>query len=310
MHWRLSFLLVCAFIGISTGVDSAVLMSLTGISTRDGGLKAAISPARFTALVPVNIMHQRVLRLAGGRDSDEEPVYEENGGRESWPDPGHEFHEENVRGLQARRLDDVELDDEGNRVQQGTPRGPRVKIPTMEEEYNPAQQQLRSGEAARDGPDNERAREEEAMRQQLLGRVLSKAAYERLNNVISVDPNHARAVSDRVIGMARSGQLLQEMTDAQLERIMKGTKKSRTTTNSQIKYQRRSSLLDTIGLDPAYARKLGIETEGWDAPLEEELVSELSDYSVPGSEALGNPNLDGDGQGYSDDGDAGAAESG
>lgn len=67
------------------------------------------------------------------------------------------------------------------------------------------------------------------MRMQLLGRVLSKEAWERLGNLQAVDPAHARSVEDRVMGMARSGQILQELTDAQLKRIMEGFKSARYT---------------------------------------------------------------------------------
>ena len=49
------------------------------------------------------------------------------------------------------------------------------------------------------------------MRQQMLSRVLSREAQERLNNVQAVDPKRARRIGDHIIGMARSGQLLQEV---------------------------------------------------------------------------------------------------
>jgi DNA-binding TFAR19-related protein (PDSD5 family) len=49
------------------------------------------------------------------------------------------------------------------------------------------------------------------MREQLLGRVLSKEAYARLGNVQSVDPGRARLVEDRILNMARTGRLLQEV---------------------------------------------------------------------------------------------------
>jgi DNA-binding TFAR19-related protein (PDSD5 family) len=56
-------------------------------------------------------------------------------------------------------------------------------------------------------------REEQQMRDQLLGRVLSKEAYYRLGTVQSVDPKRARLIEDRVIDMARTGQLLQEVRE-------------------------------------------------------------------------------------------------
>ena len=45
---------------------------------------------------------------------------------------------------------------------------------------------------------------------------------------------------------------------------------TRSVRNSKIKYDRRFSVLDTIGLDPEHARKMGIEIEGWDAPIQQE----------------------------------------
>ena len=57
----------------------------------------------------------------------------------------------------------------------------------------------------------EPGREEDQMRQQLLSRVLDKEAYARLGNVQSIDPRRARHVEDRIISMARSGQILEEV---------------------------------------------------------------------------------------------------
>lgn len=57
------------------------------------------------------------------------------------------------------------------------------------------------------------------MRDQLLGRVLSKDAYYRLGTVQSVDPKRARLIEDRVIDMARTGQLLQEVRDRNQSRL-------------------------------------------------------------------------------------------
>ena len=54
-------------------------------------------------------------------------------------------------------------------------------------------------------------REEDQARQQMLSRILGREAQERLNNVQAVDPKRARRIGDHVIGMARSGQLLQEV---------------------------------------------------------------------------------------------------
>lgn len=127
-------------------------------------------------------------------------------------------------------------------------------------------------------------REEDAMRQQLLGRVLCKEAYARLGYVQSVDPQRARVIENKIVGMARSGQILKELTDTQLTRIMEGIKETRSVTHSQIKYERRSSLLDTLGLDPAYASKLGVEIEGWDSPVAEKensLSESLSPQAPP-----------------------------
>ena len=49
------------------------------------------------------------------------------------------------------------------------------------------------------------------MREQFLGRILSKDAYSRLGNLQSVDPKRARLIEDRILNMARAGQLLQEV---------------------------------------------------------------------------------------------------
>ena len=140
------------------------------------------------------------------------------------------------------------------------------------------------GEAGREQKPSKEAEEMEQMRTQLLGRVLSREAYERLGNVQTVNPERARLVEDKVLAMARSGQLLQELTDSQMLRILEGTKPPKSL-SKKIKFQRRSSVFDTIGLDPEYARKLGVETEGWDSPLSEfdNPASEYSDVEVPGS---------------------------
>ena len=49
------------------------------------------------------------------------------------------------------------------------------------------------------------------MRQQMLSRILGSEAQERLSNVQAVDPKRARQIGDHIVGMARSGQILQEV---------------------------------------------------------------------------------------------------
>ena len=127
--------------------------------------------------------------------------------------------------------------------------------------------------------------EDAQMRQQLLSRILTRQAFERLRNVQFSNPKRAAQIEDKLVFMARSGQLLQALTDAQLVRIMEATQAPRTLASKKIKYQRRTSVLDTLGLDPEYAKKLGVEIGGWDMPVEEAdgSHSEYSSVEVPGS---------------------------
>ena len=151
-------------------------------------------------------------------------------------------------------------------------------------EVGPHGQALAASEGAGRAAGQEMS-EEEQMRQQLLSRILSREAFERMRNVQFSNPKRAAQIEDKLVFMARSGQLLQALTDAQLVRIMEATQAPRTFASKKIKYQRRSSMLDTLGLDPEYAKKLGVEIGGWDMPLEEadRAHSEYSSVEVPGS---------------------------
>ena len=76
---------------------------------------------------------------------------------------------------------------------------------------------------------------------------------------------------------------------------------------SKVRFSRRGSLLDTIGADPEYAAKFGINITGWDAPLDEESstdsiwdkITDNGDARGGGVDDAGASDAGGDG----DDGD-------
>lgn len=54
------------------------------------------------------------------------------------------------------------------------------------------------------------------MRQGLLSQVLSNDARERLGRLAIVKPDKARAVEEYILGMARSGRIVQKIKEGEL----------------------------------------------------------------------------------------------
>lgn len=110
----------------------------------------------------------------------------------------------------------------------------------------------------------EESSQEEAMRQSILSRILSKEARSRLGNIATVKPDRARKIEDTFIEQARCGMILQQVSEDDLIKTV-----DRITTKldkrHEIRFARRKSLLDSLGLDPELAQRLGVKVDGWNA---------------------------------------------
>ncbi|MBI4167729.1 MAG: DNA-binding protein [Candidatus Aenigmarchaeota archaeon] len=64
------------------------------------------------------------------------------------------------------------------------------------------------------------ADDEAAMRKNILSRMLSKDAHERLSRVRAVKPELASQIENYMVTLFQSGQIKTEITDEQLKQIL------------------------------------------------------------------------------------------
>ncbi len=64
------------------------------------------------------------------------------------------------------------------------------------------------------------AEDEAAMRKNILSRMLSKEAHERLSRVRAVKPEMAAQLETYMVTLFQSGQIKTEITDEQLKQIL------------------------------------------------------------------------------------------
>ncbi|WFC94590.1 hypothetical protein MBRA1_001223 [Malassezia brasiliensis] len=72
------------------------------------------------------------------------------------------------------------------------------------------------GQAGTDADREEQMAQQEEMKRQLLSQILDSDARERLSRIALVKPQKSKAVTDILIQMARSGQVRQRVSEAQL----------------------------------------------------------------------------------------------
>ncbi|WFD46803.1 hypothetical protein GLX27_001445 [Malassezia furfur] len=72
------------------------------------------------------------------------------------------------------------------------------------------------GQAGTDAEREEQMAQQEEMKRQMLSQILDSDARERLSRIALVKPQKSKAVTDILIQMARSGQVRQRVSEAQL----------------------------------------------------------------------------------------------
>ncbi|KAK8185332.1 PDCD5-related protein [Phyllosticta capitalensis] len=95
-----------------------------------------------------------------------------------------------------------------------------------------------AGGAAGGGDDDARAREAE-MRQNILSQILSPEAADRLGRIRMVKESRATDMENRLIMLARSGQLRTKVTEDQLKDLLGAVSEQEEKTQDRIVVQRR-----------------------------------------------------------------------
>jgi len=78
-----------------------------------------------------------------------------------------------------------------------------------------------------DGSDDEKRREEEALKETVVRQYLSPKARERLNNLSLVNPTLVKQVKELIYNLAVSGRLSEPLTDSQLKELLYRIQSSR-----------------------------------------------------------------------------------
>lgn len=143
----------------------------------------------------------------------------------------------------------------------------------------------------------------EQARKEILSRIMHPKALARIANIAAANPHKARSLEDRFINSAREGQILEQVTEQDLVKMI-GASNREKGMQAKIKFARRKSLLDSAGTDPEFVKRLGIDIsfiEGWDEQLSDEAsASQYSDISVEEPADTGEAK-DGDSDGDDDD---------
>ncbi len=78
-----------------------------------------------------------------------------------------------------------------------------------------------------DSSDEDKKREEEALRETVIRQYLSPKARERLNNLSLVNPTLVKQVKELIYNLAVSGRLSEPLTDSQLKELLYRIQSSR-----------------------------------------------------------------------------------
>jgi len=78
-----------------------------------------------------------------------------------------------------------------------------------------------------DGSDDEKRREEEALKETVVRQYLSPKARERLNNLSLVNPTLVKQVKELIYNLAVSGRLSEPLTDSQFKELLYRIQSSR-----------------------------------------------------------------------------------
>ncbi|KAF2397430.1 DNA-binding TFAR19-related protein [Trichodelitschia bisporula] len=83
-----------------------------------------------------------------------------------------------------------------------------------------AQLQQQGGGAGGDGQDQQKSEREAEARASILSQILDPAAADRLDRIRLVKASRATDVENRLISLARSGQIRQKVTEEQLKQLL------------------------------------------------------------------------------------------
>ncbi len=78
-----------------------------------------------------------------------------------------------------------------------------------------------------DNSDEDKKREEEALKEAVIRQYLSPKARERLNNLSLVNPTLVKQVKELIYNLAVSGRLSEPLTDSQLKELLYRIQSSR-----------------------------------------------------------------------------------
>ncbi len=78
-----------------------------------------------------------------------------------------------------------------------------------------------------DNSDEDKKREEEALKETVIRQYLSPKARERLNNLSLVNPTLVKQVKELIYNLAVSGRLSEPLTDSQLKELLYRIQSSR-----------------------------------------------------------------------------------
>ncbi|KAF3930256.1 hypothetical protein ABW20_dc0106053 [Dactylellina cionopaga] len=89
----------------------------------------------------------------------------------------------------------------------------------------------------------QREAEDEA-RKSILTQILTPEANDRLGRIALVKADRARDLENRLIALARSGQIRQRVTDGELKSMLEGASEAVKKEESKVVFQRRRGVLD------------------------------------------------------------------
>ncbi|PAA68644.1 hypothetical protein BOX15_Mlig021263g1, partial [Macrostomum lignano] len=106
------------------------------------------------------------------------------------------------------------------------------------------QQQLaQQAEQQRQRQEEEKQRAE--MKNVMLSQILDQAARARLNTLAMTKPEKAALVEQRLIAMARSGQIADKVSEEQLKQILESAGGSGSSKSVNVKFDRRRAAIDS-----------------------------------------------------------------
>ncbi|KAF3941475.1 hypothetical protein ABW19_dt0209887 [Dactylella cylindrospora] len=108
-------------------------------------------------------------------------------------------------------------------------------------------QQLQQEQGSPGGGQSDQSAQREAeteARKSILTQILTPEANDRLGRIALVKAERARDLENRLIMMARSGQIRQRVTDDDLRAMLEGASEAQKKEENKVVFQRRRGVLD------------------------------------------------------------------